>query len=113
MQFERERVRANVQGAATEDLLDRATVFRAGMEPEALDLIEQELQRRGVRPEQIEEHARRRDQEVILLPDGTAARCSRCRLPAVATGPGWYRLWGLVPLFPQQYYYCAEHRPKR
>ena len=48
METNLDRVRANVQAASTEDLLDRATVYREGMEPEALDLIEAELRRRGV-----------------------------------------------------------------
>ena len=39
MELDLERVRANAQQASTEDLLDRATVFRDGMEPEALEII--------------------------------------------------------------------------
>ena len=34
MRFDVERVRQNVQQATTEDLLDRLTVYREGMEPE-------------------------------------------------------------------------------
>jgi hypothetical protein len=111
MRFDIERVRANVRHATTEDLLDRATVYRAGMEPEALEVIEAELQSRGVSHDQIEQHAARRDREVILLPDGTAARCSFCTKPAVAAGWGSHRLWRLIPLFPRFYYYCEDHRP--
>ena len=43
MTIEHERIRDNVHKADTEDLLDRATVYRAGMEPEALEIIEEEL----------------------------------------------------------------------
>jgi hypothetical protein len=110
--FEAERVRSNVRRATTEDLLDRATVFRTVMEPEALEIIEEELRSRGVQGAEIEAHAMRRNREVIRLPDGTAARCSFCDRPAVAQGWGWHRLCGVVPLFRRWYYYCPEHRPQ-
>ena len=111
IRFDPERVRSNVRRATTEDLLDRATVYRDGMEPAALDIIETELNRRGLRADAIEEHARKREQEVIRRPDGLAATCSFCHQPAVAQGWGWHRLWGRVPLFPRFYSYCGEHRP--
>jgi hypothetical protein len=111
LDFDIERVRANARAAATEDLLDRVTVYRAGMEPAALDVIEAELRSRGVSLDQIDDHAARRDQEVLLLEDGTAARCSFCRNPAVAAGWGFHRLWRRIPLFPRYLYYCQEHRP--
>src|SRR5262245_47155008 len=106
MHWDVERVRANVRQSTTEDLLDRVTVYRAGMEPEALALIEEELHRRGVRTEAVEDHAARREQEAFLLPDGTAVPCSSCRCPAVAHGWGWHRLWGVLPVFPRVFYYC-------
>ena len=40
--FNPERVWQNAREASTEDLLDRVTVYRAGMEPEALEIIEEE-----------------------------------------------------------------------
>ena len=46
--FDLDRVRKNVEEATTIDLLERATVFREGMELEALELIETELRRRGI-----------------------------------------------------------------
>ncbi len=112
MQFDPQRVRANVRQAATEDLLDRATVYRAGMEPEALDLIEAELRARGLSTEAIEAHAERRRGQTIPLPDGTAVRCSFCDRPAVDQGWGWHWLWGLLPVFPRFYSYCEHHRPE-
>ena len=36
MQFDIQRVRANIRQASTEDLLDRVTVYRAEMEPTAV-----------------------------------------------------------------------------
>ena len=50
------RVAAFVRGADTEELLDRVTVYRNGMEPAALDLMEAELDRRGVTRSDIADH---------------------------------------------------------
>ena len=111
MLFDLERVKANVRKATTEDLLDRLTVYRAGMEEAALDVIEEELRARHISAEEIRAHAERRRGETSLLPDGTVVRCSFCHRPAVAEGWGWHRLWGLLPLFPRFYHYCSEHRP--
>jgi hypothetical protein len=111
MLFDLERVKANVRQATTEDLLDRITVYRAGMEESALAVIADELRARGISSAEIDTHAERRRQQSSFLPDGTAIRCSFCHRPAVAEGWGWHRLWGLLPLFPRFYYYCSEHRP--
>ncbi len=120
MQYDRQRVRENVRQADTEDLLDRATVYRADMEPDALDLIEQELSRRGVTAAEIEAHARRRQEAGLCDDGGMPARCSFCDRPAVARGWGWHRYRGRwlprllrdrLPLFPRRFWYCAEHRP--
>jgi ATP-dependent helicase YprA (DUF1998 family) len=110
--FNRERVLVNVRNATTEDLLDRVTAYRAGMEPEALDLIEAELRDRGVTAAQIEAHAEGRRREGVLLSEDVAARCSFCDRPAVVSAWGWQRLGRLVPLFPRVFRYCAEHRPR-
>src|SRR5262249_13193308 len=99
MFFDINRVRANARQATTEDLLDRMTVDRAGMEPAAVAVIEEELRQRGVTPEQVQAHGERAARQGIRLPDGSVARCSRCDRPAVVEQPGWHRLWGLVPLF--------------
>ena len=82
MSFDLEKVRANVRQADTADLLDRATVWRDGMEPEALGLIEAELRRRGVRAEELEEHALRRAGNMIARRDGLPAVCYYCGKPA-------------------------------
>ena len=111
MLFDLERVKANVRQATTEDLLDRITVYRAGMEESAVAVIEEELRARRISSAEIESHAERRRQESSFLPDGTVVPCSFCHRPAVAEGWGWHRLWGLLPVFPRYYYYCSEHRP--
>jgi hypothetical protein len=111
MFFDLERVAQNVREATTEDLLNRVTAYRAGTEPAAVRLIEEELRRRAVTAEQIEAHAERVREESLILEDGTAAKCSFCHNPAVAEARGWYRFLGPIPLFPRSYRYCREHLP--
>jgi hypothetical protein len=111
MEFDIEKVRANVRSAMTEDLLDRATVWRDGMESEALEVIEAELQRRGVGPDQIEKHAERRAAVVVADKHGVAAICYCCHRPAVDRCWVWGRLWDVLPLFPRRAYVCELHRP--
>jgi hypothetical protein len=104
-------VRANAAAAPTDDLLDRVTIYRAGMEPEAVQIIETELGRRNVSFEKIEAHGKTRRESAIM--DGPVARrCSFCYKPAVHEGWGWHRLYSLVPLFPRRLYYCDNHRPR-
>jgi hypothetical protein len=114
MQFDPERVLTNARNAATEDLLDRVTVYRSGMESVAVEIIEAELRRRGVFDEAIEAHAAERaDQPLVIREDGIAAQCSYCTRPAVGQGWTWSWGWGrFLPMFrPRFHYYCAEHLP--
>jgi len=106
------RVAEYIRKAETEELLDRVTVYRKGMEPAALDLMEGELDRRGVTREQIAEHGMARWANAIRLPDGTAMRCSFCDRPAVVRMWGWRRLFGRVPVFPRRFAYCGGHDPR-
>jgi hypothetical protein len=109
--FDADRVRRNVRQADTDDLLDRVTVYREGMEPEALDLIEDELRSRGVMADDIAAHARRHEGQALQSPGGLAAACSFCGRPAVEAAWGWHRLWGVLPLFPRRFFCCDLHRP--
>jgi hypothetical protein len=111
MHFDVRRVAENVRRASTEDLLDRATVYSGGMEPAALDLIRGELDRRGMTADDVIDHWERRRAVVILRADGTALRCSFCDRPAVLRARGWYRLSGVIPLFPRLFNYCDQHCP--
>ena len=113
MLFDLERVRRNVKEATTEDLLDRATVFRNGMEPVALEIIDAELDERGYTALDIEHHARVRGETAIVLADGVAARCTFCFKPATSEGWGWHRFWGKFPLWPRYFRYCEEHSKGR
>lgn len=103
------RVRANVAKSSTEDLLDRVTVYRDGMEPDALDLIEAELRRRGIGVETITAHEAGRRATMKTDADGQPRLCHACRRPAVVVRWVWFRAWGLLPLFPLRAGFCAEH----
>jgi len=109
MQFDLKRVAEFIRKAETEELLDRVTVYREGMEPAALDLMEGELDRRGVSRAEIADHDAKRRATAIMLPDGTAARCSCCSRPAVRHERRWYRVFGLLPVFPKVFAYCELH----
>lgn len=111
MEFDINQVARYVREAETEDLLDRVTVYRDGMEPEAIDLMEGELSRRGVRYDDIVAHREQRAERVLKHPDGMAMRCSLCERPAVSRKWGWHRLFGRVPVFPRKFAYCEEHDP--
>src|SRR5947208_2710065 len=106
MQLDLDKVRTNVAQADTEDLLDRATVYRVGMEPEALAIIEAELRERGITARDIDEHEIRRNERVLIDVAGVARKCSCCDRPAVAEGWGWHRLWGWAPVFPRWLRWC-------
>jgi hypothetical protein len=111
LEYDQEKTRENVRKAETEDLLDRVTVYRAGLEPDALYAIEEELRRRGVTAAEIDAHARRREEAGLCGSGEVPARCSFCFRPAVEWRWGWHRLWGRVPLFPRPLRYCVIHRP--
>jgi hypothetical protein len=109
MEFDLERVKNNVRAASTEELLDRATVYRAGLEPEALVLILEELRSRGVNADDVVAHEQSRG-DSVFDESGTAQLCSRCRKPAVVREWGWHWMYGKIPIFPRLYWRCGEHR---
>jgi hypothetical protein len=109
LEFDPEKVLLNARAATDEDLLNRVTVFRNQMEPEAVNIIEAELRSRGVTAAQQLAHADKFTDGVIVRTDGTVAYCSFCRQPAIAQRWGWHRLWGKVPLFPKRVHDCSQH----
>ncbi|MGE3805980.1 MAG: hypothetical protein AB7K24_15005 [Gemmataceae bacterium] len=109
--FDADRIRRNARAASTEDLLDRITVYRPGMEPEAIRIIEGELHLRGIGADRIERHGRERQERIVLLADGTARRCTFCIRPAIEEGWGWHKLWGRLPIFPRHIAWCEQHLP--
>lgn len=113
MRLDLKRIAEFIRRAETEELLDRVTVYREGMEPAALDLMEGELDRRGVTRAAIADHDAERRLTAIMLPDGTAVRCSFCYRPAIVEARGWHRLFGVLPLFPKLFAYCSLHHPRR
>lgn len=109
IEYQEQKVIVNIRQADSDDLLDRITAFRNGMEPEAIDLIERELQRRGVTPAQIAERSEQCQRDCVFHADGTAKKCARCRKPAVREQWSWHKLFGLLPLFPRPMCFCKEH----
>ena len=111
MEFNIDRVRKNVAAAETPDLLDRATVYRTALEPEALPIILDELRTRGVTAEGVVAYEAARWADVLDATIRAARPCSFCRRPAVATGWVWHRMFGILPVFPRPILWCADHLP--
>ena len=109
MEWDDQKVLLNIRKADTDDLLDRITAYRQGMEPAAVAMIEGELHQRGVTAAQFAAHQEACERECILLSDGTAAMCSFCRKPAVREGWGWANLFWVVPMIPRRVRYCKVH----
>ena len=107
--WDEEKVAANIRKADTEDLLDRVTAYRPGMEPAAVVLMEAELLRRGVTAAGIAAHREANEREWLFDADGTARMCSRCHQPAVREVMGWHKVFGVVPLFRRQFRFCKTH----
>ena len=84
--FDRDSVLANVRQADTEDLLNRITAYRDGMEPEAVAMIEEELRERGVTAAEIAAHHEHVRQEVVFLPDGMP--CAITSMPSAIVSLG-------------------------
>jgi hypothetical protein len=110
MEWNEEKVLLNIRAADTDDLLDRITAYRAGIEAEAIDLIEQELHRRGVTAAQIHDQAEAYRRECVFDANGIAKMCSICRRPAVSEGWGWHRILGKLPIVPCWMRYCKLHQ---
>ena len=109
MNADADKVQANILKSDTEDLLDRVTAYRIGMESQAIDEIERELRKRGVNAVQIADHREKCERTCLFLPDGIAKTCSLCRSPAIKEGWGWHRLMGKVPIFPRWLRCCSRH----
>ncbi len=109
MEWDEQKVLMNIRKADTDDLLDRITAYRLGMELDAIEMIERELHDRGVSTGEIEDHQAACERDCIYLPDGTAAMCSFCHKPSVAQGRVWWKIWWTVPILPRRVYYCAAH----
>ena len=109
LQWDEQKVLLNVRQADSDDLLDRITAYRPSMEPEAIQMIEQELRRRGVTARQVAEHGEACQRECVFQMDGSAKMCSLCRRPAVREVWAWHKLFGKLPLFPRPMRYCNHH----
>jgi hypothetical protein len=112
MEMNLDQVRQNVEDATTEDLLDRATVYREEMEPAALAIIDAELLARGITLEDVQAHLTSR-QDTLAHDDGTVVTCSFCHRPAVRQGRRWQLLFWSIPIFTRQAAWCDLHLPDR
>jgi hypothetical protein len=110
MKFDINRVRHNVRSAETADLLDRMTVYRNDIEPEALVVIQEELKTRGITADEILDHIDGQG-EVLKDTNGSARPCHFCRKPAVVVYWGWHRMFGRLPIFRRKFRACEDHRP--
>ncbi len=115
MALDLDSVRENARASTTQDLLDRVTVYREGMEPEAVQVIEEELRTRGIGPTEIRAHEDEYGSAVLRDENGVAYTCSYCDRPAVAQEKDLlFRMGGIfagVPLDRVYRRYCTEHRP--
>lgn len=104
-----EAFEAWLQRAENEELLDRVTVLRDELEPEARSRIESELTNRGVSPTEVASHGAAREAECLRRADGSVRRCWRC--PALATElvRRWWKLYGVIPVVPVSRPVCREH----
>lgn len=102
---------SRIRAMPSPELLDRVTVLRDQIDPEALELLHAELASRGIGPDEIGAHQREMKLKVIQHPDGMPAVCHQCGRAATFSRPEWHKLLGLVPLFPRQRYWCEEHTP--
>ena len=99
----------NIHQSHTEDLLERVTAFRAGMEPTAIKMIERELQWRGVTAVQIHDYAEACRRECVFDENGIAKMCSSCRRPAVRGKSGAGICCSVYCRFSRAGRYCKKH----
>ncbi len=111
MELNLDLVREHARKASIERLLDQVTVYREEMEIASIEIIEVELNTRGVGSNQVVAHMAMRERDGLLRrDDGTVLSCSFCSRPAIESRRKWHRLWGwFVPLFPRNFYFCKEH----
>src|SRR5262249_26993810 len=100
------------QMSSTEELLDRVTVFRSGMEPEAVEIIKAELGSRGVSRDKIAEFEQIRRKDGLVGGD-LPRTCSYCDRPATVQAWGFAHGRTLLPIAPWRFNYCEEHYKTR
>jgi len=100
---------SRIRAMSTPELLDRVTVLRDQMDDEALELLHAELASRGIGQDEIGAHLREMRFKIVQHPDGMPAVCHKCGRAAVVSRLEWHRMWGMIPLFKRQRYWCEEH----
>jgi len=112
MNVEKERQLIRIRDAETQDLMAEATIYRPGMEQDALREIDAELRDRGVTPAELLDYAAERQPNLLLDGYGLPWQCSFCKQPAESEGWGWHRMWGKVPVLPRWFRWCRTHVPR-
>jgi hypothetical protein len=97
--------------AETPVLLDRVTVLREDMDPDAVEIFLAELARRGVGPDRIRDHELAWKTRVLQRPDGLPATCVWCGRAATVQRQAWHKFLRLVPVYRRTLYYCDAHAP--
>ena len=64
----------------------------------------------GIGPDEIGAHLREMRFKSIKHVDGMPAVCHQCGRAAVVGRVEWHRVWGVIPLFRRQRYWCEEHQ---
>ncbi|MSR32216.1 MAG: hypothetical protein EXR99_11990 [Gemmataceae bacterium] len=111
MRIDLNKVAGYAQNACTEELLDRVTLWRQGMEADALQILEMELAKRGITFQEVQNHAEQWSGRVARDASGLPLVCKQCPRPATVIGWSWVRILGLLPLFPRRCGYCDTHKP--
>jgi hypothetical protein len=109
MEISPAKLLAHVGQMEQAELLDRVTVFRDALEPDAVEVMEAELARRGIGPEEIHQHYRQIKHRVLRDAHGIPAQCSWCERAAVEMREDFHKLWRLIPVAKRIWYYCERH----
>jgi hypothetical protein len=112
MNAEKERQLIRIRDAQTEDLMAEATIYRPGMEADALREIDAELRDRGVTAAELLDYVSERQPNLLIDENGLPWQCSLCKQPAESEGWGWHYLWGKVPIFKRWFRWCRTHAPQ-
>jgi hypothetical protein len=109
MEISPAKLLAHVAQMDQEELLDRVTVFREVMRPDAVEVMEAELARRGIGPDEIHQHHRQIKHRVLRDSHGIPAQCSWCERAAVEKREDFHKFWRLIPVAKRIWYYCDRH----
>ena len=103
-----EQVRKFAALAETNDLIERVTIQRDDLDPEALTIIMQELLSRNISAETVSEYEKSRD-KFLYDSQGKPRLCNICGRPAISSIKSWLKFLRIVPIMPITEYCCEAH----